>query len=218
MLNKLKQSELFYNFTTDELLLFFNNTKHYTRQYDKGVDIYSPGECIDYSGIVLSGNIDTIISCRDGNENLIMRYFPGDLIGEAFCITKTDNTFMHARASSMSEIFFFDIHSIFDFSEQSSCNAKLMKNVIMILSRSNIALNKKIHMLTKKTLREKLLTFFSDMACKTGCPCFNMCFNREQLAQYVCSERSSVSRELGRMQDANLIQIHSHTVTMLPSK
>ncbi|WP_255358077.1 helix-turn-helix domain-containing protein [Butyrivibrio sp. AE3004] len=40
-------------------------------------------------------------------------------------------------------------------------------------------------------------------------------FTREQLAQYICSERSSVCRELGRMQDEGLVRVNGNIITLI---
>ena len=53
------------------------------------------------------------------------------------------------------------------------------------------------------------------MADASGSNTITLPFNREQLAQYICAERSSVSRELGRMQDDNVIKINGNSITLL---
>lgn len=88
------------------------------------------------------------------------------------------------------------------------------RNIILSLAESNINLNQKIEVLTQKSLRDKLMMYFSQMKEAHGGTTICLPFNREQLAQYVCSERSSVCRELSHMQSEGLIRLDGNFVTV----
>ena len=78
------------------------------------------------------------------------------------------------------------------------------------LAQTNMNLNNKIQILSQKTLRDKLITYFELLSIQKGSNVITIPFNREQLACYLCSERSSVCRELSRLKDDNIININKY--------
>ena len=98
---------------------------------------------------------------------------------------------------------------------EKSYYSKFVANIMSILAKNNIVLNRKIQLLTQKTLRGKLMTYFIQLSRENNNKVFKISFTRDQLARYVCSERSSVCRELGRMQDEGLVRIDGNTITLM---
>jgi len=213
-IDKLLTSELFVDFSVDELQEFFSEYKYTIRSHKKGEEIYGPGDTIKNAGIILSGQINVVQITSMGKEEIVVSEFEGELIGQAFSITGQHNSFAHFQVASAADILYLDLHTVLLSPSDKSYYRKFINNITKILASTNIQLNKKIQLLTQKTLREKLLTYFSQTATLTGNLTFNMNFTREQLAAYVCSERSSVCRELGRMQDDGLVIINGNNVTI----
>ena len=91
----------------------------------------------------------------------------------------------------------------------------LIRNIMKSLAQSNISLNTKIQLLTQKTLREKLLTYLHMLSVQNQSLEFDLPFNREQLACYLASERSSVCRELGKLQKENIIRLNRNHIILL---
>ncbi len=177
-------------------------------------DIYGPGDIIQHTGIILSGQINVIQITSLGREEIVASEFAGELIGQAFSITGQHNSFAHFMVASDAEILYINLHKVLEMPNESTYYHKFVSNITQILASTNIQLNKKIQLLTQKTLREKLMAYFSQTAVSVGNRTFKLSFNREQLASYVCSERSSVCRELGRMQDDGIIEINGNYVTL----
>ena len=78
---------------------------------------------------------------------------------------------------------------------------------------SSMMMNQKIEILSKRTTREKLLTFFDiqrGMAKK-----FTIPYNREELAQYLCVDRSAMSNELCKLRGDGLIKFQKNTFEVL---
>ena len=56
-----------------------------------------------------------------------------------------------------------------------------------------------------KSIRGRLISFFSAQAARQGSRSFSIPFNRQQLADYLCIERSAMSAELSRLQKDGLL-------------
>lgn len=202
------QSDLFRGFSPDEIENILSRTCSCQRKYTKNVDIFSPGDVICHTGLILSGNIDVQFSGFSGKEELVVRENPGDLIGQSFSLTKTENSFIHFRSVGNSDVLFMNFDMLFANPQIDPILGRLSVNFMQILAASNIQLSKKICLLTQKSLRDKLLLFFEEGAIDgpEGKTC-SLTLSREELAAYVSAERSSVSRELGRMQDDGCIRL-----------
>ena len=72
-----------------------------------------------------------------------------------------------------------------------------------------------MNILSQRTIREKILTYLSTQAGKAGNLHFTIPFNREEMADFICVDRSALSRELANMQDEGLINYHRNQFQLL---
>jgi len=86
----------------------------------------------------------------------------------------------------------------------------LISNLFEILSKENIELIQKIENISQKTIREKLLTYFSNEVVKNKSNEFTIPFNRQDLADYLNIDRSAMSFELSKMQKEGLIEFNKN--------
>ena len=82
-----------------------------------------------------------------------------------------------------------------------------------LLAQKNLLLNQKIEILSKRTTREKLLSFF-DMQ-RGAAKRFTIPYNREEMARYLCVDRSAMSNELCKMRDEEMIRFHKNVFDVL---
>ena len=76
-------------------------------------------------------------------------------------------------------------------------------------------MNRKISHMSKRTTREKLLSYLSDISQQQGSSRFRIPFDRQQLADYLSVERSAMSAELSRMSKDGLIRYHKNEFELL---
>jgi CRP-like cAMP-binding protein len=118
-------------------------------------------------------------------------------------------------AAERSEILLIDYRKIVTTcSSACAFHARLIENMLRILAEKNILLTRKLVYFSQRTIREKLLSFLSDQAVREGSDAENtvveIAFNRQELADYLCVDRSALSRELGVMQTEGLIRYHKN--------
>lgn len=213
--SEIPKTKLFRNLTDDEIRQLVRHTSYFISSFKKGAEIFPPDSPISHSGIILSGEIDVMHLSLSGDEELVGRNRTGDIIAPAFCITGIENNLSHFRAAKDSEILFLDIHSLLAHPVNESFYSKFIANLTTILATNNIILNRKIQLLTQKSLSKKLMTYFMQLSRESKSRTFRLSFTREQLAQYISSERSSVCRELGRLQDDGQIRVNGNEITIL---
>ena len=214
----LSLSPLFNHLTTEQIQDLFSDQDCYIKCFSAGENIFELGSRYANCGIIVKGMVDVTHSNPNGSEIIVNRYNVGGLLGESFHITQEINNVALIRANNNCSVFFFDLRHMLEKHWSGKYDDYIhiiSQNYMKILARTNTLLNQKIHVLTQKTLREKLMLYFSLLAAESGSNQIMLPFNRENLAQYVNGERSSVSRELSKMQAENLIIINGNNLQLL---
>ena len=70
--------------------------------------------------------------------------------------------------------------------------------------------HQKIEITSKRTTREKLLTYLSICSKNVGKKSFTIPFNRQELADYLVVERTALSKELSDLQKGGYIVYHKN--------
>ncbi|NCB52664.1 MAG: Crp/Fnr family transcriptional regulator [Clostridia bacterium] len=207
-LSFLSQVSLFRGIAADDLrgmLGCLNARKKFYRKQDI---ILLEGQDVSSVGIVLAGRAQIIKEDYMGNRNIMAEVLPGQLFAEAFSCVHTDKLPVTVLSVADSEIMWIDYRRIITVCS-SACkfHTKLVENMLAVLAFKNIQLNQKIEHLSKRTTREKLLSYLSDQAEKCGDE-FDIPFNRQELADYLCVDRSAMSNELCKLRDEGLLDFH----------
>ena len=102
-----------------------------------------------------------------------------------------------------------------DSAAADSAGAQLAGNLLRILAGKNLALTRKIHCTAPRGIRSRVLTYLSFLAVEHGSTSFDIPFNRQQMADYLCVDRSAMVRELKRMIDEGMIEIERRNVKLI---
>ena len=87
--------------------------------------------------------------------------------------------------------------------------------MLYMAADKNAQLMEKLEIVSKKTLRRKILTYLSFQAKHQDSRTFELPMSRTQLADYLCADRTAVSRELARMKQEGRIDFDKNTFTLL---
>lgn len=92
-------------------------------------------------------------------------------------------------------------------------NQKLLENYMNISAIYASRLTKKLHLMSFRTIRQKLAMYLLDLA-KEGQPKVEMDLSQSALAEYFGVSRPSLARELSRMQEDGLIIADKKTIVI----
>jgi len=73
---------------------------------------------------------------------------------------------------------------------------------------------RKLSFMTKRTTREKLISYLSDEAKRQNSGTFCIPFNRQQMADFLSVDRSAMSSELGKMRNEGLLDFRKNKFTL----
>ena len=82
---------------------------------------------------------------------------------------------------------------------------KLIRNLVSVLANKILLFNDKITHVSKRTTREKLLSYLSVESIRQSSLSFDIPFDRQQLADFLCVERAAMSVELSKLQREGLL-------------
>ena len=91
----------------------------------------------------------------------------------------------------------------------------VVQNLFFAISEKNRKLMLKIGHMSKRSTRAKLLSYLSEEAKRHNNRHFTIPFNRQQLADFLCVDRSAMSNELCKMRDEGLVEFDKNEFTLM---
>lgn len=214
-LQKLWASPLFRHLHGIDLEKLLCSLEAQRRIYQAGETVLHPGDLLERLGIVLTGAVQISKEDFQGNRALLAQNGPGEMFGEAFACTKAPLT-VFVQASQETSVLWIPYDSLRkregDFQQARS---QIVQNLMGILAGKNIFLTGRIEHLSKRTLREKVLSYLSEQAACSGCPTFTIPLNRQEMADYLGADRSALSAVLGKLHREGIIRFHKSQFTLL---
>ena len=200
-----KRNPLFHSIAFSNFEAMLNCLSMRTSTYRKGDIVLLSGNPINFVGLILSGSIKIIREDMNGNIAILAKLTTSEIFGEVFACTETFHSPVTVQAIEETEVLFIDYSKIFT-SCTNACrfHTQLIKNMLKLVAQKNLMLNQKIEILSKRTTRDKLLCFFDFQ--RGAANEFTIPFNREEMANYLCVDRSAMSNELCKMRDDGLIR------------
>lgn len=204
-LSTLQDSPLFQGLSAQEIASMVNCMSATVKEYDKNQYIHRMGNRISTIGLVLFGNVHIVKEDFWGNRSIMANIGPRGLFGEAYALTGTPLE-VSVIAMEPVRVMFFNSGKIAQTCPTSCAfHTALIRNLLKIITGKTLMLTQKIEHLSKRSTREKLLSYLSSQALRSGSPNFEIPFNRTQLAEYLAIDRSAMTTELGRMRDEGLL-------------
>jgi len=210
----IKSNPLFQKIAYSDFEQMFGCLSAKTARYKKDDIILLSGDAVNFVGLILSGGVKIIKEDINGNVAIITELSTSEIFGEVFACAGIAQSPFTIQAADDVEILFIDYKRIVT-SCSSAClfHARLIKNMLQLIAQKNLILSQKIEILSKRTTREKLLCYF-DMQ-RGAAKRFTIPFNREELAHYLCVDRSAMSNELCKMRDEGLLMFKKSTFELL---
>ena len=184
------------------------------KKFNKNEIILHAGDRVNNIYIMLSGSVKIVKYDIDGKENILTELSVSEIFGEVFACANIVNSFVTAVSLTESEVLFLDYKKIIT-SCSSAClsHSKLIANMLKLLANKNMMLHQKIELVSKRTTRERLLLYFDmhrAIEKKITIP-----HSRENLAAYLCVDRSAMSNEISKMQKEGIIKYNKNQFEIL---
>ncbi len=202
----IRHSRLFTGISDKEISSMLTCLSGVKKSYNKGDFVFRAGEITSSLGLVLSGSLHIIGEDFWGNRNILTQIGPTGLFAETYACAGNTPLEVSVITVQPGEILFLDVGKVLNACS-SSCefHSRLIYNLMWVLAEKNLMLTEKLNHITKRTTREKLLSYLSQEAQKHKNSNFSIPFNREELAAYLSVDRSALSNELSKLKNQGLI-------------
>lgn len=186
------------------------------RSFAAGEAILLAGDPPDRIGVLLDGRASVVREDAAGARTLVAGLGPGDLFAELFACAEAEALPVSVFAGTAAAVLFLDYRKIVS-SCPSACpfHARLVENMLAVVAEKALFLNRRLGHLSQRTTREKLLSYLAEQAERAGSKTFAIPFNRQELADYLCVERSAMSAQLGKLRDEGILRFQGSRFELL---
>lgn len=207
MKKRLVYSKLFRNLTRAEAKELFELDMGQVRIYKKGEIVISPVEPFGYLGVILQGEMDVLRVFETGVQCQVHLLKESNVIGiDTISNGRDVNLFFHVAKTDV-EVYLLPVENVLKPGEiQEGIRQKMIQSILEILVHENSRQHQKIDVLSVSNLRDRIYRYLSYQQFKRKTKVFEIPYNREQMADYLCVNRSSLSRELSNMEKEGLIR------------
>ena len=181
---------------------------------------YKPNQTISYSlgkrymiGVMESGEASLVRFDYNGDKTIIEELESGDIFSDMF--VSSDSSELSVISLTDSVVTFFSYQEIVAKAENSKYALNLLNNITLVMSKKLIKRNERIELLTKRSIRNKLLAYFELQAKKKNSKTFDLSYSYTDLADYLCVDRSALMRELKNLKEDKLIKDINKKITLL---
>lgn len=205
LLESLKACDFFSDYP-QEVIAEYLLPHRQVQEYRKGIYLIRPQQKVSRFGILLSGKVNIMHIFTEGSYSLITSLHPGGILGADLIFTRSQLSPYHAMTAADTRIVYFPA----DLATQpgrlpDTWRAELNRRLAAWISNVNIKKEYRLAILSQKGLRERILTYLTLQASRRQTTAFAIPFSREELAAYLCVNRSALSHELSLMQEEGLI-------------
>ena len=200
LLSSVQGYELFDGMSLEEANAMVECLDGHVISRDKGAAIFVEGSHANRFGVVLSGSLVVVKDGLDGKRIIIKRIGEKELVAAAQAFSGAKIMRVRVEADAPSRILILNAERVCS----PCCNgcafhARLVRNVMRIISAKTLELNAKIEILSHRTTEDRILAYLRAFAEKCGGNEFDIPFDRQQLADFLCVERSALSAEISRL-------------------
>lgn len=215
IVRQLKQCILFRDLSEEVLeqqILPYGNLQ----EYSKDRYILMAQERMDFFGVLLSGKVHAMHIYGDGNYCIIDVVEDAEIIGADLMWSRSRIAPYYAVAAVPSRVLQFPISMVTEPGMlPEECREQIVGKFLLLVSNENIRKYYRLAILSQKGLRERIMTYLTMQANKRQSSSFSIPFSREELASYLCVNRSALSHELSQMQQEGLIAFRKNRFTLL---
>ena len=207
----LKRTKLFSGLADDEIGAMLSCLDARLHEYKKGEYVLHAGEHLNYITLLAEGELHIQRDDYWGNRAIVNRIGVGEMFGEAYIAPESGALLNDVIAVEDSTVIFFDARKVITMCS-SACrfHSMVVQNLFFAISDKNRKLVQKLGHMSKRTTREKLISYLSEEAKRQNSASFTIPFNRQQLADFLSVDRSAMSNELCKMRDEGFLEFEKN--------
>ncbi|MBR6354003.1 MAG: Crp/Fnr family transcriptional regulator [Oscillospiraceae bacterium] len=210
-----REIPLFEGIAPQERDAMLNCLEAYVRRYRAGEFIVLDQDTVRHVALVLGGRVHMIKEDPTGHKTLLACLEAGEMFGDAIVFRRRPLAEVSFSAAVNTEILFLNMeHVIEPCKNDCVFHKRLVVNTFRQLGEEYRRLLEKLEICTKASLREKILAYLRLLSARQGQKYITTPLTRTEMAAYLESNRSAMTRELASMRAAGLIDFDGSTFVL----
>ncbi|NMA84637.1 MAG: Crp/Fnr family transcriptional regulator [Epulopiscium sp.] len=211
----LTYARLFSGVAKDEIKHLLQCLNAYSRSYKKGEYVIRYQDHISRFILVVNGTLFVTKTDHLGNQVIISRVTAGETFAEALAFSSNTFSEVSVIAKTDCDLLFIDAQVFTRVCSQACVyHGKVISNLLAIISEKNVNLIRKVDVLSKKKIRDRLMSFLKSESHKQGKKSFIVPYNRTELAEYLSVNRSALSTEISKLKAEGVIDVNRNRYTL----
>ena len=211
---ELRESPLFAGIDYESYLAMYTCFQAVSRSYRPDDVIYDFSSTQNVVGIVERGEAALIRIDADGVETMMEQFRVGSVFGKTLDFSGSRSDVLEVVCRTPCEVLFFDYAHILKRCERACTHhSVLVQNMLRLMADKAQALTERVDVLSRRSIREKLLCCFAQQRDKAGSDTFRLPFSLSVLADYIATDRSAMMRELKKMREEGLVSTDGREIT-----
>ena len=203
----LKKCPLFFGIEDEKLLIMLNCLGAKVVSFDKKYTIFSEGSPAKHIGIMLSGTAQITQIDFYGNRSILSSVSTSEVFAEAFACAGVNVMPVTVIANEPCEVMIINCdHILHTCSNNCGFHQQLIYNLMKDLAVKTLMFHQKIEVTSKRSTREKLMSYLMIQAKKANSNRFDVPFDRQELADYLEVDRSGLSAEISKLRKEGILK------------
>ena len=166
-------------------------------------------------GIIERGEASVIRIDKDGVSTVLEELSVGGVFGRTLAYSGSVRDSMEVVCRTPCDVLFIDYPHIFKRCEKACTHHSLLvQNMLRLMADKAQALSLRVDVLSRRSIREKLLCYFRQLSEQEGKQTFTLPFSLSTLADYIATDRSAMMRELKRLKEEGVIRSDGRKITL----
>lgn len=217
--NALKSAKIFQGLSELEIKTLIAQIPCTQRTYLKDDIIGLFGDRLPGLAVVVQGEVCITKERSNGERVFLDSLGPSQIFGEMSVFQKPSVWLATVIALKNSTVYFFDFQSYFEATtnapEQLLMEKKMLLKLLKLYSDKALNLQKKLEIVTLKSVRERLVFYLLKIYEKQKTTKFELSLNRNKLSEYLNVARPTLSRELAQLQKEGLLNCKLSKIELL---
>jgi CRP-like cAMP-binding protein len=182
----------------------------------KGEVLFKSGTRITDFAVVISGRLAILSYDANGHRNILEQPEPMETVAISLAVAGIQTVAISVEARQDSEVLLFNADKILNpTSRPSEEHLRLLRNITRELARKTVLLGRKMRIISNRTIAERLMKYLIEESVRRGSQEFDIPFDRQALADYLCVERSALSAEIGKLMKKEVLESRKNHFKLL---
>lgn len=182
----------------------------------KGEMLFKSGTKITDFAVIISGRLAISSYDADGKRKIIEYFEPMDTVAISLAVADIQSVAISVEARQDSEVILFNANRILNpAAKLTEEHVRLLRNITRELARKTVHLGRKMRIISSRTTSERLMKYLIEESVRRGSKEFDIPYDRQALADYLCVDRSALSSEIGKLIDKGVIESRKNHFKLL---